>query len=111
MAICLLLIICSSATGGGGRNCLVNYKRELFGLWGIQLYHQLSLAVEVTIAAKNIISSRPEFSLVIVYGICMFRHLEYNMSDKSLMAMSLLSTQCVKPKVDRYMIKFHTEVV
>lgn len=56
-------------------------------------------------------SSRSEFSLVIVYGICMFRHLEYIMSDKSWMAMSFLSTQCVKPKVDGYMIKFHTEVV
>lgn len=90
---------------------MVNWKRELFGLWCIQLCHQLSLAIKVTITAKNVVSSRSEFSLVIVYEICMFRQLEYILSDKSLTAMSLLSTQCVKPKVDKYMIKFHTAVV
>lgn len=33
------------------------------------------------------------------------------MSDKSLMTMSILNTQYVKPNVDRYMIKFHSGVL
>lgn len=33
------------------------------------------------------------------------------MSDKSLMTMSILNTQYVKQNVDRYMIKFHSEVL